>query len=93
MAETNQGPVAQPWMKGDPPPGYYRLRMDCQFCGARNGFLWPDAAALPLGLLYEVPEGVSSGPGFCRRCGKKNQCIVMTEPKKPPPKGPEPWSY
>ena len=92
MAETNQGPIAQPWNKGDPPPGYYILRLDCEFCGARNGFLWPDASAPPLGSLYVAPKG-HDGPGNCRRCGKNNRCIVMTEPKRPPPQGPVPWGF
>ena len=92
MAETNQGPIAQPWNKGDPPPGYYILKLHCHFCGANNGFLWPDAGAPPMGTLFVAPPG-TSGAGVCRRCGKSNRCTVASQPKPAQPKGPDTWSY
>ncbi len=91
MAETNQGPIASGWNRGDPPPGYFILRLDCEFCGAKNGFLWPDAGAPPYGMIFEAPKG-TSGAGVCRRCGKSNRCRVMSKPKEAVVV-PEPWAY
>lgn len=90
MAETQQGRVAQSWKAGDPRPGYYYLHLKCEFCGASNGYIYPEAGAPPLGSRW-VNQG--GEVGICQRCGKDDRCIVMSKPKAPPAQEQKSWSW
>lgn len=92
MAEPGKGPVTQTRNLSDPPIGFFYLRLDCEFCGSKNGFLWPENGAPPIGTIYVAPPG-TSGAGVCRRCGKSNRCRVMSQPPPPPPKVKDPWEF